>query len=687
MDLLQNPFHILNATPRDNRRRIVELSDERSLLTDCTQARSDLTNPRKRLAAEIAWLPGISPKQAAEVFSALGNQVSDLLGIDNLTPIARANLLAAGLSRLPAGTPDDLAEWILELAIAFEEIDPEELCAVINEERIVSDFPEVTDLSMVETEIEERRRQYLRVIKSALDKLSSKELVEAITVAVKIATDNGQDHGPILIDDLVDAYEVEAQGFLDREARNIEALVEKIGAAANAERRDSTLAPLVSQLIQVVKNWDTVAQPIQVSTKSRGLEHRASLRIAGLVRDLAVHLFNEHGKLDLSQQLTNMLQEIFAEVVKVAERTAEDASALDDIAEQRKQSGLLDSISVLCKSALENSSKNPYSAVREAQRVIDAVPQLLSELSSANASGEIVWQGKNEIALTLMHCAVVFGNKTEKWKMCVSILDEAARYASSQEVKSRIQESLETVRNNVRLFDDLTRKPPPGPGHPETAGSGKRAGGSGWKWILVIISFVIVPVIVLAYIAWLDMTTPSYYPSAPRATATPRPSQVLPNRPTARQTTTYPAQVLPGNGAVLTYTTRECIAPLEIRASPDSHYLVTLADNYSNPKEPIMAIFVRCGMTANVDVPLGNYEFCYASGDTWYGYKDLFGPNTGYSKADKVLDFQRTEHQVTGGTEYQVTGHTVTLYKVINGNLPTSPISADYFKGTMETGR
>jgi hypothetical protein len=92
---------------------------------------------------------------------------------------------------------------------------------------------------------------------------------------------------------------------------------------------------MVNQLIQVVKNWDTVAQPIQVSTKSRGLDHDASHRVAGLVRGLAIHMFNEHGKLDFSQQLTNMLQEVFAEVGEVAERTAEDADALGEIAEQR----------------------------------------------------------------------------------------------------------------------------------------------------------------------------------------------------------------------------------------------------------------------------------------------------------------------------------------------------------------
>lgn len=338
MDLLQNPFHILNASPRDNRRRLMELADERSLLLDsseCMEARSELTNPRKRLSAEVAWLPGIGPKRAGEVLSLIESSPTDLLAVDNLSSIARANLLAAGLARLPDHNADGVAEWILEIAWAFEDLDPDELSVIINEERVVSGFSEVSDLSAVEAEIQERRRHYRKVIKSALDNLSPKELVEAVTVAVESATDDGEEHGPILIADLVDSYEVEAQGFLEKEEGNIKALVEKLRAAVDAERSDSTLAPMVNQLIQVVKNWDTVAQPIQVSTKSRGLDHDASHRVAGLVRGLAIHMFNEHGKLDFSQQLTNMLQEVFAEVGEVAERTAEDADALGEIAEQR----------------------------------------------------------------------------------------------------------------------------------------------------------------------------------------------------------------------------------------------------------------------------------------------------------------------------------------------------------------
>lgn len=372
MDLLKNPFHILTASPRDNRRRIMELADERSLLLDsseCMEARSDLTNPRKRLSAEVAWLPGIGPKRVGEVLSLIESSPTDLLAIDKLSSIARANLLASGLARLPDHNPDNVAEWILEIAWAFEDIDPEELSVIINEERIVSGFPEVSDLSAVEAEIQERRRHYRKVIKSALDNLTSKELVETVTLAVESATDVGDEHGPILIADLVDSYEVEAQGFLEKEEGNIISLVEKIRQSLDMHQcpkcghmqseddeclkcgiiyhkyiqqnggdtgiGDDVISPLISQLIQVVKNWDTVAQPIQVSAKSRGLDHDASHRIAGLVRGLAIHIFNEHDKIEFSQQLTNMLQEVFAEVGKVVERTAEDADALDGIAEQR----------------------------------------------------------------------------------------------------------------------------------------------------------------------------------------------------------------------------------------------------------------------------------------------------------------------------------------------------------------
>jgi len=342
MDILENPFWILDATTRDNKRRIMELTEEKSLLSDegvISSASSFLTNPRKRLNAEIAWLPGLGPKRASEAVLQIQNQPGEMLGKNNVSPLTRANLLAAGLKRIVDGADsNELIEWITELATVFDEIDQEVVLELVNEEREVSGFPAVTDHHALETEIESRRKYYKSVIRDALDNLSPDDLVKVITEAVENVTDMGDMPAPLLIHDLVDTYEVEAQEFLDKEEENIDELLKRIRHDADSGISESVIELAVDELISVVENWDTVAQPIQVSTKSRGLGHEASTRVARKVRDLGVHLFNEHGNLELSKKISSMLQGVFAEVVDVADQAEEDIFTLDDLAEQRDQS-------------------------------------------------------------------------------------------------------------------------------------------------------------------------------------------------------------------------------------------------------------------------------------------------------------------------------------------------------------
>lgn len=454
MDLLKNPFYILSATPRDDRREIMQLAEERSLLLDaneCARARTDLLNPRKRLSSEIAWLPGLSPKRAAEVLSVLENSPPDLLKMDNLPDITKANLLAAGLSRLSAGMPDnnvDLIDWILELAWAFEDIDPDELCSLVNEDRIVSRFQEVTDLSMIEAEIQERRSYYKHAVDSALDKLSSKKMVEVVTAVVESATDNGEEQGPGLIDDLVDSYTLKVKSPLEEGIQRIRVIADKIKAEADEDQLDANLAKMVNELIRVVNLWDFGAQPIQLSAKSRGLDHEESHQVAGVVRGLAVYLFNEHGKLEFSQQLNNAIQKAFAEVAEVAERSAEDASTLEGLAEKRRLNDFITPILRTCNSAVENTDKDPTCGEMEAKLVMDVVPALLTVMSSEGVPDEIISKARDEIAITLMHCAISFGNETNRWEPCRRILEEALKYVWSKEFKDKIKENLSIVNEN-----------------------------------------------------------------------------------------------------------------------------------------------------------------------------------------------------------------------------------------------
>jgi hypothetical protein len=130
-----------------------------------------------------------------------------------------------------------------------------------------------------------------------------------------------------------------------------------------------------------------------------------------------------------------------------------------------------------------------------------------------------------------------------------------------------------------------------------------------------------------------------------------------------------PELPLPENGEIRTYTSDTPLAPFEIKSSAEANYLVKLVD--AGNGKGVMTIFVRGGNTVNVKVPLGVYEVKYAAGDKWHGYGSLFGPFTSYSKATTTFFFRQEERQVTG--------YSITLYKVLNGNLRTEPINASQF--------
>lgn len=336
MEILDNPFFILGATTRDDRRRIISLAEEKSLLSDeeiGAEISSVLTNPRKRLAAEVGWLPGVGPRRVAEALSLLQNTPMGILSLPNLPPLPRANLLAAALVRVVEDISiNEVSDWIIELAEMHEEIDVESTKTIINEERAVAGFPAVTNYDVLEIEIHQGRMQHYRAaIKDALNSLYSSDLVKVVTSVVEAVTKGGETHAPVLIDDLVDSYEVEAQEFLEKEAENIKTLVGRLRITVDANQDSLSLDGIIEQLIQVVKNWDTVAQPIQVSTKSRGMLHESSQRVAGIVREVAIHLTNKHGKTGYSRRLTSMLQDVFVEVDKVADQAIEDTLALDEI--------------------------------------------------------------------------------------------------------------------------------------------------------------------------------------------------------------------------------------------------------------------------------------------------------------------------------------------------------------------
>jgi len=340
LPLHSNPFHLLGATVRDNRSRLIELVDEKSLVMDAnvvSKARTDLTTPKNRLSAEISWFPGLSPRSVNTYIDKLYTDPEDLLYSESLPPLTKANLIANLISILRDDV--DVRTWagcIINLAYASDNTNPEEVLRAINEDRSISGYPVIQSVDLIEEVLAQRRRFYSEVVRTAIDSLDSHVLVKVVTSVVDTTTDSGEYHAPMLVHDVIDRYEIEANRFLEPETENILKLIETIRESGS--HGEKAVDGLVKKLDKMARNWDFVAQPIQLSMKAQGLEHDLSHKVALSIRSLCIDLFNKHDMLETARFLNKTLHDLFAELPEVVEQLAKDTETLNDIFDNRQQS-------------------------------------------------------------------------------------------------------------------------------------------------------------------------------------------------------------------------------------------------------------------------------------------------------------------------------------------------------------
>jgi hypothetical protein len=128
---------------------------------------------------------------------------------------------------------------------------------------------------------------------------------------------------------------------------------------------------------------------------------------------------------------------------------------------------------------------------------------------------------------------------------------------------------------------------------------------------------------------------------------------------------------VPIKSGVLHQMKGRAVAPLRIETPPGQDYLLKLV-NVQNNKDQ-MVIYVSRESSYVTKVPFGTYRILGAAGQTWYGEKDRFGPDTTAHfrlvKKDGKSD-QFTFNQAEGKAH----GYAIQLIK-----LETPPIKADEF--------
>jgi len=341
MNLFQNPFFIIGVSTRDSKQSIVDACDAKSLTVDadvCTRSRAALTQPRNRLSAELAWLPGYSPVGAKVLIEKIQKEPTAFLSsLDGMAPLPRCNALATFLEHHKPNTESQITGLLIDVAQSFERIDYSKLMAAINEDRQIAKIPAVQDVESIKQEMQARREYIIGVMKGCLNNTKAPDKV--LTKIVETTTSEGTQHPPILVDDLTEKYTQEVKKYLDQLAGQIRNVIERI-----QEKPKQSFEHQMPTLYKYLKTWDQIAQPIQLVQQSKGLDDPHSKELAQDLRGLALEIANTHDMHSEAKQITKIVAKLFKELPQFAERVAEDLTALDSLLEQKRKSDQVNKI-------------------------------------------------------------------------------------------------------------------------------------------------------------------------------------------------------------------------------------------------------------------------------------------------------------------------------------------------------
>lgn len=344
MFLFDTPFYKLEVGARDSKRTIQSKAEDVALLNDTDVDNAlvaALSNPAKRLVAEVAWLPGLPDEDVKTVLKVMEKNPEHMLDLewlgDDYSECVYANALLAAFKKIDYFNKSMLVQWIIKISEVFDNIDAEYLLSEINDDREEAGFPLIDDAQIIQTELNGRRKVFAKAFRDSLNDLSTDDLVDTVTQIIEEDTSNGEINAYSLIYDLIDLYEVETQDFFDKTNEVISGMCKNIISNAKVSTNSSRINKQVDDLLRLLRRWDKVAQPIQVSMQSKGLNHKISEDIAWTIRNLAIDLFNNHGELEITKKINLALQQVFAEVFSVVDKTEEDEEALKEIEENRRR--------------------------------------------------------------------------------------------------------------------------------------------------------------------------------------------------------------------------------------------------------------------------------------------------------------------------------------------------------------
>lgn len=441
MEVNENAFNLLGVTPEDGIARINDVKDEKSWMDEPNEsmyevARETLTNPRKRLQAEVPWFL----KNSNSAFL-LMNEVQNCRGTD---------------IRL-------VVQKIVALDDEYKQALQEESLDDIYTDIIISRKKAGISADIEQDDIEEALRQLLEegakaAIDTLLRKCSTQEAAQIGNVIAKEMIQPGIGKYPKKYGDcirfFIDLYNMKIQNELDIRSKKIQQDIE----AAKVYTSVAQLSPL----FQEIEWFDYLAQPLQLYFEDQGQADKQSQSedIAGSLRELSLFYHNERQLTELSIAVTEKAMQVFAENPKVLQQLQDD----DEILKQQVQvKPLTDDLEIVFAQVARfvdrekgKEASNSVHIMSHKDQWVLALHRVASRLEQLSPSEKVVAAGFLAQAYYTLATACTWA---DMWDYAYIVAKEGliyARQSGDQEIISEFLSALQyyskapSVDNEVR---------------------------------------------------------------------------------------------------------------------------------------------------------------------------------------------------------------------------------------------
>lgn len=444
MNLFDNPFYILGAKMTDSPERILELEEEASLVRDpqeCAQARLILTNPSRRLEAEVAWLPGIANEKIAEIITLLEANLP--VKTDDINSLCIANILAESFVR--TGTPIVEASIIYDVASNFCEAYSDDILTKINRLRQQAGIPLVKTIEEFEKQLQAHEENIGEVIARYL---SSTEFEKYESLVDELISFYETDDEPPLsvTQKVLDQYEIKILPLLERLERQVDSAVTGLEVAAKKNDRQS-IEQSLENLSEFLDQWYFKVDVLRRRYVLTGTAFKKDENLANRLRNKTVILFNETGNVDIAKRVTELLCENFPELPGFTEQLDEDKESLESI------NGNLSSDDASAlefgMKAIEEIRKNPIKGNELAIQLLAKIPAAADEISLPGNGSKTI-NLKDSLINICLNCIVSYCNATKNWSAATSVLAKLMGYTKEPETLNRIKINSKIINDNIQ---------------------------------------------------------------------------------------------------------------------------------------------------------------------------------------------------------------------------------------------